>query len=62
MLDIFPGDLRNADNAVEKSNLSLRNLVCGHIVTIGNGIEEIGISFSVKRTTTGYSFHVNQIL
>lgn len=43
-------------------NLLTLVFVSGQIVTVGNGIAEIGVSFSVKLIVTGLSHHFIQIL
>lgn len=48
--------------AFVRFNFSLRNFICGQIVTVGNGITEIVFSISLMLNVTGLSFHFIQIL
>lgn len=45
-----------------KSNFSRMVLVCGHMVTVGKGIDEMSVSFSVMLNVTGLLYHFVQSL
>lgn len=61
MSDRFSGAFTQVWYAMGRSNLYFGNLTFGQIVTVGNGIAEIGDSFSLILSVTGASLHLIQI-
>lgn len=52
----------NEKNIDVRLSFSALNLVLGQMETVGNGIHEIGCSFSVNEIVTSFSLHAIQML